>query len=165
MVWNWVAAILLKLFGLTLGSKSLQMNASPLGIVSLHHCGHRRNPSAGAGAFHSAANCCCSLQHSLHHWGLTAGPPPSRNQSREGRRLTAAPSAVASALSAACWGHWANEHQGTARSRNTWLGSISRFPRKTQTQLLANCIYFSHKIYISIESKISTDQTCNLQDN
>lgn len=137
MVWNWVAAVLLKLFSLTLGSKSLQINASPLGIVSLHHCGHCRNPSAGAGAFHSAANCCCSLQHSLHHWGLAAGLPPSKNQSWESRRLTAASSAVASALSAACWGHWSNEHQKTARSRNTWLGSVSRVPRETQTQLLA----------------------------
>lgn len=54
-------AVLLELFHLTLGSKSLQINISPQRTGSSHHYGHHRDPSAGAGAthaFHSAVRCC-----------------------------------------------------------------------------------------------------------
>lgn len=54
-------AVLLEPFHLTLGSKSLQINVSPLRTGSSHHYGHHRDPSAGAGAthaFHSAVKRC-----------------------------------------------------------------------------------------------------------
>lgn len=54
-------AVLLEPFHLTLGSKSLQINVSPLRTGSSHHHGRHRDPSAGAGAthaFHSAVKRC-----------------------------------------------------------------------------------------------------------
>lgn len=152
-------AVSLKLFNLTLGSKSSPINVSPLRIVSSHHYGHHRDPSASAGAtgaFQPAANCCCFLTASAGKAQTSqCGSLSSGSWSQEGLRLTAASSAASRRvcdLPRTQQVSGKTDHaifQGYVAVQR-YLAPQEDTDSKANIFIPADQIYFGHTIYICI---------------